>query len=87
MAEVIQTEPSCTYSVAHQPDSDVAAEDLNGPIRLPPLEIELRRYIPASAGWFLDAALGSIRIDLATGAVSGPDGRALTASSQAAGCD
>ncbi|BCW89452.1 hypothetical protein sos41_26150 [Alphaproteobacteria bacterium SO-S41] len=87
MAEVIQTEPSCAYPVEHRPDSDVAAGDLNGPLDLPPLELELRQYIPVEGRWFLDATLGAIRVDLQTGAVTGTNGRSLSASSTQTRCE
>ena len=87
MAEVIQTEPSCASPVDHKPDSDVAAGNLDGPFDLPPLELELRQYIPVDGRWFLDAALGTIRVDLQTGAVTGTNGRSLSASSTHARCE
>jgi hypothetical protein len=85
-AEVISTEPSCTYPVEHKPDSDVAAADPFAPPPLPPLELQIRRYIPVHGGWFLEAALGTIRLDPATGAVNASPGL-LTATSTEPSCD
>ena len=86
-AEVIQTEPSCAYAIEHKPDSDVAAGDLNGEVQLSPLELELRQYIPGEGRWFLDAALGTIRVDLKTGGVTGTNSRSLSASSTQTRCE
>ncbi len=85
-AEVLTTEPACAYPVTHVPDANVAAEYPNGPVTLPPLELELRRLIPVRAGWFIEASLGVIRVDLQTGAVAGQGGLTLS-TGPARGCD
>jgi hypothetical protein len=85
-AEILKTEPACAYSVAHEPDADIAAEDLNGSINLPPLELQLRRDIPVRSAWFLEAALGAIRLDLHTGAAAGQGGLDLSTAPDT-GCD
>lgn len=85
-AEVLKTQPACASSVAHEADASVAAEDLNGPVNLPPLELQLRRDIPVRSAWFLQAALGAIRVDLHTGAVAGQGGLVLSTAPEA-GCD
>lgn len=85
VAEMLQTEPPCEVAVEHVPDRDVNAGDLNRPHRPASLELELRRYIPAGAEWFLEAALATITVDLTTGAVT--DSTGLLASSAVATCD
>ena len=74
VAEVLQTEPPCEVSVAHSPDPDVAADDLNGREPPPPVELGVRRDINGKGAWFLEALAATIRIDPQTGAISGPPG-------------
>lgn len=71
VAEVLQTERACAYPVAHTPDPDVAAEDLNRPGYLPPAWIEVGQDREGPGGWFFTITAAVIRIDLQTGEVSG----------------